>query len=166
MDQGFMEYYIPNNIEGAGLYTGNYADAYALELSRELAAFSAYIYAPVQVQTIYTYEQQIGSRIQIVPFVLYLAANFIFGIASVYIGVCALASFLVTPNAGLGHNRITSPLSLFYYRFGPVDVHGTWEKDEDMFKETEGDRLSVGVYDVNGVPVFQIEKDAQQQQQQ
>lgn len=59
--------------EGTGLQSGNFAEAYALELSRELLAFSASIYEPRPVSRIMNVDNTIvGSRLQVVPMALFL----------------------------------------------------------------------------------------------
>jgi hypothetical protein len=68
--------YVQQRVEGAG-YLGHglpYNEAYAQELNRELMAFPASIYEPAKVLSIANATHKLGSRIQIVPFVLYVAA--------------------------------------------------------------------------------------------
>jgi len=158
MDLEYMENYIPDRVEGAGLYSGNYADSYALELSRQLVAFSASIYEPSLVQSANDYDQMLGSRLEIIPLVLYLVAIFLFSLVTLVIGILSLIAFHSTPFVDLGHKRITSPIPLFYYLFGPVDPRTTWEKDHlNLFlAETENDRLNVGTVDLDGQRVFGV----------
>jgi len=146
LDWNIMTTYIPDRVEGAGLFSGNYANAYALELSRELAAMTGSIYSSIPVETVNTFEETWGSRIQIAPLVLYLLVVLIFSITTLVIGLQSLIASYTTPFLGLAHKRITSPLPLFYYSFGRVDPVQTWEENDlDLFlAESESDRLNVG----------------------
>jgi hypothetical protein len=158
VDLGYMAQYIPARVEGAGLYSGSYPDAYALELSRELMAFSAFIYQPSQVTAVANYQEELGTRLQIIPLILFLIVIFTFSIVTLIIGILSILAFYSMPFVDLGHKRIVSPLPLFHYLFGPVDPHKTWERDHlDLFlTETEDDRLSVGRVALDGRQVFGV----------
>lgn len=65
--------------EGTGLQSGNFANAYALELSRELLAFSASVYEPVEVVGIQSTDGTVvGARLQLVPLMLFLCASLLY----------------------------------------------------------------------------------------
>lgn len=74
--------YIPRNIpaviEGIGLQSGVYADAYALELSREWMAFASWFYEPAPVLKIQGSRSVLGSSIQLLPLALYIATTTVF----------------------------------------------------------------------------------------
>lgn len=76
IDSPYMSKYVPERVEGAGLSSSSisYEDAFALELSRELVAFSSSIWAPSSVLDIQSRNESLGSRIQLVPLTLYVSA--------------------------------------------------------------------------------------------
>lgn len=74
IDNGPISDYVPERVDGAGLHSGSYADAYALELSRELLAFSSMIYEPAAVLGIQNAKQVVGSKVQIGALSLYVFA--------------------------------------------------------------------------------------------
>jgi hypothetical protein len=63
---------IPAAIDGAGLSGGDYASAFARELSRELIAFTANIYAPAAPLDLQTAVPVLGSRLPLPLLVLML----------------------------------------------------------------------------------------------
>lgn len=65
-------------IDGAGIYGESYADAYALELSREVLAYSSWIFEPAQVRSVYAVESGLGASLELVPLLLYLATVVLF----------------------------------------------------------------------------------------
>lgn len=64
---------IPIAVEGAGVSGGSYVDSYALELSREIAAYSAFLYQPAAVTSPRSLSLSTGSQLQLVPLILLLA---------------------------------------------------------------------------------------------
>jgi hypothetical protein len=64
--------YVPDAVEGAGLFSSNYADAFAAKLSSVALSATAYVIEPTNaLETQYT-EPNIGSRIPLAPFLLLL----------------------------------------------------------------------------------------------
>lgn len=80
LDSSYVRTYVPQRIDGSGLKNGtmDYVNAFSLELSRELIAFTASIYEPLEVSSIRTVTVKLGSRIQIAPLALYLSAVFLY----------------------------------------------------------------------------------------
>lgn len=75
---GVIQRSLPSRIDGAGLREGSYTTAFAQELSRELMSLSAALYDPLPVAAIKRTSVALGSRIQLVPLALYLAAVVIY----------------------------------------------------------------------------------------
>jgi len=159
IDWNYLEFYIQDRTSGAGLYNGSYADAYALELSREIIAFSAFIYEPTQVDGIEGSQEIAGSRINLVALILFCAAILIFDLLTFAVTVLAIAAARGTSFVHLAHMRITSPLPLVHSLFGPVDPARTWQEDGVYLfsAESDNDRLNIGPVTLpNGEAVFVI----------
>ncbi|KAJ7700718.1 hypothetical protein B0H17DRAFT_1176634 [Mycena rosella] len=137
---------VPAAIEGAGLTGGNYAASFARELSRELIAFSASLYAPGSTQEIQTVVPVLGSRLPLVLLVL----------ICVLIGIyCAFVLFLVgsavhassaSPYTLLARNRLAEPLTAVHTAYARGEPHRTWEQTSARLfgVETGLDRLTIG----------------------
>lgn len=186
LDSTFISTYVPQRVEGAGMGPGlSYVDAFAIELSRELVAFSASIWEPDEVSTIQTVTEKLGSRILIVPLTLYVSAvllyRFVFPSSSsrllqvadptppadpnsavtLGIAVTALAAARSTSFVHLAHFRLTSPMALVHDLSGSVDPARTWKEDGlGVFShESDGDRLNVGpVTNSRGETAFGVRK--------
>jgi len=145
-DVGVLQNELQTFVDGQGLQTGDYANAYGLELSRELLALSASIFEPVQATDVYSLRQIVGSNLNLVPFILYVSTVFLFCVVVVIICVLSYRASQRVAYVKLAHIRVTSPLPLVHLLFGPIDPARTW-KDEgsSLFSvETEDDRLNVG----------------------
>lgn len=74
--------YIPQNIpaiiEGVGVESGNYADAFGLELSREWLAFGSWFWEPAAVLSIEGSKPVLGSSIKLLPLSLYIGTTSLF----------------------------------------------------------------------------------------
>jgi len=66
---------LPNAVDGAGLLVGIIHPHLALELSRELAAMSANLYEPGNISDLVQVVPGIGSKLQLVPLILYSCAT-------------------------------------------------------------------------------------------
>lgn len=69
---------IRSAIDGVGLQSGNFVDAYSLELSREWMAFGAWFWEPAQVSNIQGLKAVSGSTLQLLPLALYLGTTMMF----------------------------------------------------------------------------------------
>lgn len=66
-------------VDGAGLLTGvTYEEAYSLELSKQALARGAYIYESRDVESISKELNIIGSRLQLIPLVIFVLATLLF----------------------------------------------------------------------------------------
>lgn len=61
---------VSNAVEGSGLVSGNYSQAFALELSREFIALTGYIYESAETLETHNAILYIGSRLQLAPLML------------------------------------------------------------------------------------------------
>lgn len=77
-NNGYIRTHVPDAVDGTGLQSGNYADAFALELSRELLGLSASIYMPADVVSIVTSTQTFGSRVKVIPLTLYVLVTLLY----------------------------------------------------------------------------------------
>lgn len=69
----FMQQRVGAAVEGTGIADGgNYADAFAIEFSRELMALGAFVFMPKSVEEIVTTKMKFGSRIQVAPLAVYV----------------------------------------------------------------------------------------------
>ena len=70
---------VSDAVNGAGLLTNmSYEQAYGLELSKQTLARGAYIYEPRDVLSISKELNVIGSKLQLIPLVIFVVATFIF----------------------------------------------------------------------------------------
>lgn len=73
---GYLDTRLPPRIEGSGLRNGSlpYTVAFELEASRQLMSYAASIYGTGAVESIQATRETIGSRIRIVPLILYVVS--------------------------------------------------------------------------------------------
>jgi hypothetical protein len=83
-DTGYIYARLPIVVEGAGLVSGDYAAEFALELSRELIAMTAYTYKPGQSLEMHTVQSGLGARLQLVPLVLLVTVLVIYWCVSLF----------------------------------------------------------------------------------
>jgi len=153
-------------VDGSGI-DGNptYEQAYSWELSRQLLGPAAYIYAPTNVLNIHSEIDLNGSKLQLIPLVLFIGALSVFDFTrkSLYFGAesshlesnsclvlyISLRIVIATWKAEyveLAALHLSDPLTTVQTLYGHLDPALTWEADADkkFESETEGDRLRVG----------------------
>jgi len=70
---------VSDAVDGAGLLTSmSYEEAYSLQLSKQALARGAYLYAPRDVLSISKEQNIIGSRLQLIPLVIFVCATLLF----------------------------------------------------------------------------------------
>lgn len=74
-DTAFISNRLPVIIEG----TSDYATTFGYELSREVMGMSAYIYEPGESLALRMAEVKIGTKLQLMPFVLFVTVLIIYG---------------------------------------------------------------------------------------
>jgi hypothetical protein len=70
--------YVPPAIEGVGISSGNYIDAFAQKLSQVALSMTAYIIEPTAVVSYQFIIPNIGSRIPLAPLLLLFLVSFIY----------------------------------------------------------------------------------------
>ncbi|KAF7982208.1 hypothetical protein HWV62_29392 [Athelia sp. TMB] len=164
LDNGPILSWVPDRVDGVGWQgAGNYLESFALEMSRELMAFTAMLWQPEQVLSIQDVAGVIGSRVQIAPLALYVGAVLLYAIIAFAVAILAIIESHSTPFAHLAHMRLTSTLAYIHGMFGPIEATRTWEKDglEVFSTETEADRLNVGTVNVgDGADGFGVSRPA------
>jgi len=135
-------------VEGAGLVSGDYVAEFALELSRELIAMTAYIYEPGESLEMHTVQSVLGARLQLVPLVLLVTVLVTYCMTTMVITVLAVTAQSSTNYVALARNRLADPMTVIHSAFCFKEAHPsrTWEEETmEMFStENRTDRLSVG----------------------
>lgn len=70
--------YVPSAIEGVGLYSGSYTDSFAIKLSQISLSMTSYVLEPTEALETQNIQPNIGSRLQMAPFVLLLIISGIY----------------------------------------------------------------------------------------
>ncbi|KAJ6606059.1 hypothetical protein DFH09DRAFT_1269153 [Mycena vulgaris] len=142
----YLSMRVPAAVDGAGLEGGDYASSFGRELSHELIAFSASLYAPGAVQEMQTVASVLGSRLPIV--LLILIAIFVVGYCGfvLFLAVSAVLATSASPYTLLARNRLAEPLTAVHTAYARAEPHRTWEQsNQRLFSvETGLDRLTVG----------------------
>ncbi|KAJ7211957.1 hypothetical protein C8J57DRAFT_1604412 [Mycena rebaudengoi] len=150
-------FYVPITIDGVGLVSGSYSDAFAEQLS--LVALSATAYAVEPIPVLETQSTQIftGSRIPLAPFLLLLLLVFIYCVSVFVLTVLAVIQTRNSPHAAFARSRLIDPATAISTAYGPDESKlKTTHKVEELFgDETGEDRLSVAVENkIHGLPVI------------
>ncbi|KAJ6500800.1 hypothetical protein C8R45DRAFT_1092865 [Mycena sanguinolenta] len=142
----YLSIRVPAAVDGAGLTGGDYASAFARELSRELIAFTAALYAPAPTQELQTVVPVLGSRLSLVLLVLILIWIIAYCGLVLFLTVSAVLASSASPYTLLARNRLAEPLTAVHTAYGRAEPHRTWEQsNQRLFSvETGLDRLSVG----------------------
>ncbi|KDR68207.1 hypothetical protein GALMADRAFT_272694 [Galerina marginata CBS 339.88] len=144
---------ISSAVAGAGLQSNTtFEEAYSLELSRQMLARAAFIYEPKNVLRI-QYENNVnGSKLQLIPLVLFVGALLVFACQVLYIALRTVIATWGVQYVGLAARHLGDPLATMQRVYGHPDPALTWEMDsEKRFGfETERDRLRVGPVALSG----------------
>ncbi|KZO92136.1 hypothetical protein CALVIDRAFT_567711 [Calocera viscosa TUFC12733] len=151
LDASFLWTSIPLRIDGVGLLRGNYSEAYALELSRELVAYTAAIYEPTDALSVTMVSQPLGSTIELAPMLLYFLTVIIYALFTLWIGLGAYLATVSNPDVLRAHMRLTEPLQALQALYGEVP-----QSDPDSGQLDVGTRVgSEGEGGSNGAPPSQ-----------
>lgn len=71
-------YYVPIAVDGAGLYSGSYADAFSARLSLVTLATTVYVVEPVEALRMENTRNLIGSRLPLAPLLILFTLAFIY----------------------------------------------------------------------------------------
>ncbi|KAJ7886814.1 hypothetical protein B0H14DRAFT_2696851 [Mycena olivaceomarginata] len=146
-------YYVPVSIEGAGLYSGSYADAFGAKLSLVALSTTTYIIEPTEaLQQEYTWPY-IGSRIPLAPFLLLFTLAFVYCVSVATITFGAVMQIRKSPHTGLARSRLLDPATAISTAYGPEDakLRATSTANELFGHETAADRLTMAVD--TGLPI-------------
>ncbi|KAJ7490951.1 hypothetical protein FB451DRAFT_1361661 [Mycena latifolia] len=137
---------VPAAIEGAGLAGGEYAAAFARELSRELIGFTAALYAPGTPQEVQAVRPVLGARLPLVLLILLAILTAAYCGFVLFLAGSAVRASSASPYTLLARNRLAEPLTAVHTAYARGEPHRTWEKDtQRLFSvETGLDRLTVG----------------------
>ncbi|KAF7345476.1 hypothetical protein MVEN_01565900 [Mycena venus] len=148
--------YVPTAVDGAGLYSGSYADAFAARLSLVTLATTAYVIEPTEaLQQEYTWPI-IGSRIPLAPFLLFFTIAFIYCVSVAIITIKAVIQIRTSPYTSVARSRLLDPSTVISTAYGPDDakLKPTHTIEELFGDETAADRLNVAVdTPVDGLPL-------------
>lgn len=67
--------FVPDAIDGAGLFSGRYNDSFASKLSQVALSMTSYVMEPAETLNMQSIEPKIGSRLPLAPFLLLLAIS-------------------------------------------------------------------------------------------
>jgi len=127
-DTGYISGRLPIVVEGAGLVSGDYAAEFALELSRELIAMTAYTYEPGESLEMHTVQSGLGARLQLVPLVLLATVLVIYCVTTMVITVLAATAQSSTTYVALARNRLADPMTLVHSAFCFKEADRTWKE--------------------------------------
>ncbi|KAJ7442342.1 hypothetical protein B0H11DRAFT_2292081 [Mycena galericulata] len=136
-------------IDGAGLYSGSYTDAFAARLSLVTLATTVYVVEPAEVlETQYT-QTYIGSRLPLAPFLLLIIITFVYCVSVAVITFKAVIASRKSPYTAFARSRLLDPSTVISTAYGPRDsgLKPTRAVHELFGHETSADRLSVIVHD-------------------
>ncbi|KAF7345480.1 hypothetical protein MVEN_01566400 [Mycena venus] len=149
-------YYVPTAVDGAGLYSGSYVDAFAQKLSLVTLSTTAYVIEPAEaLQQEYTWPF-LGSRIPLAPFLLLFTLAFIYCVSVATITSLAVVEIRKSPYTAVARSRLLDPATVISTAYGPEDskLKPTHTIEELFGEETAADRLNVAVdTPVEGLPI-------------
>ncbi|KAJ7886816.1 hypothetical protein B0H14DRAFT_2696861 [Mycena olivaceomarginata] len=146
-------YYVPIAVDGAGLYSGSYADAFSARLSLVTLATTVYVVEPVEALRMENTRNLIGSRLPLAPLLILFTLAFIYCVSVVMITVMAVTETQRSPLTAVARSRILDPATAISTAYGPEEAkrRATSTVHELFGHETAADRLTMGV-DI-GLPV-------------
>ncbi|KZT53423.1 hypothetical protein CALCODRAFT_51098 [Calocera cornea HHB12733] len=138
LDASFLWNSVPLRVDGVGLLQGNYSAAYALELSRELVAYTAAVYEPAPALSITLVSQPLGSTIPLAPMLLYFLTVLLYALFTLWIGARAYRATAGNKDVQRAHMRLTEPLQALQAVYGQVP------------QEDPGPERAAGEHEVQG----------------
>ncbi|KAF8162170.1 hypothetical protein K438DRAFT_2070155 [Mycena galopus ATCC 62051] len=139
--------YVPSSIDGVGISSGSYTDAFAQKLSQVALAMTSYIIEPSEAVSYQFIVPNIGSRLPLAPLLLLLLVSFIYCTLVLIVTVLAVLELRRSPYTVFARSRLVDPASAISTAYGPDDskLKMTGEPRELFGHETAADRLNVGV---------------------
>ncbi|KDR73867.1 hypothetical protein GALMADRAFT_227626 [Galerina marginata CBS 339.88] len=145
--QGLSTTVISSAVDGAGSQPNTtYEQAYSLELSRQMLARAALIYEPTNVIRIQSENSVNGSKLQVIPLLLFVGTLLVFACQVLYVALRTVVAAWGVQYVALASLHLRDPLVTMQRLYGRPDPVITWETDsENGFGiEADQDRLRVG----------------------
>ncbi|KAJ7216908.1 hypothetical protein C8J57DRAFT_1395984 [Mycena rebaudengoi] len=140
-------FYVPPAIEGVGISSGSYVDAFAQKLSQVALSMTAYIIEPSEAISHQFIVPNIGSRLPLAPLLLLFLISFIYCTLVAAIMLLAVLELRKSPHTAFARSRLVDPTTAISTAYGPDDskLKMTRSPQELFGHETAADRLNVGV---------------------
>jgi len=152
---------VSDAVDGAGLLTNmSYEEAYSLQLSKQALARGAVIYEPRNVLSISKELNIIGSRLQLIPLIIFVLATLIFALQVLIVSVCTITSASGLHYVNLAAMHLNNPVVTVQNLYGHPNPLMSWEQDtaKRFGFESDEDRLNVGPveYELGSQPSLQF----------
>ncbi|KAJ6592371.1 hypothetical protein B0H19DRAFT_1245251 [Mycena capillaripes] len=138
-------HFVPDAVNGAGLFSGRYNDSFAQKLSQVSLAMTSYVMEPAEALDMQFIDPKIGSRLPLAPFLLLFIISTLYCISVIIVTVLAILQIREFPQAALARRRLIDPATAISTAYGPGDSkfkHSVLM--DDLFgHETDADRLTV-----------------------
>ncbi|KAJ7620195.1 hypothetical protein FB45DRAFT_1062555 [Roridomyces roridus] len=103
--------YVPNAVEGVGMYSGSYIDAFSNQLSLVALATTWYVMEPINVLSAQSTVVPIGARLPLAPFLLVLVIPFIYCVSVLAVTISAVIATLKSPYTAFARSRLMDPVT-------------------------------------------------------
>ncbi|CAK5279169.1 unnamed protein product [Mycena citricolor] len=139
----FLSERVPLAVDGTG---ADYPAAFAKELSREMIAFSAALFAADAAAEVRSVQRVLGSQLSLPVLCVMLALVVAYCILTIVLATSSVLAAGASPYTMLASKRLSEPTCAVNAAYGRSEIHRTWEQtNERMFSvETGLDRLIVG----------------------
>ncbi|KAJ7627137.1 hypothetical protein FB45DRAFT_1004706 [Roridomyces roridus] len=142
--------YVANAVDGVGMYSGSYVDAFANQLSLVTLATTWFVMEPIEVLSAQSTVVPIGARLPLAPFLLVIIIPFVYCVSVLLLTVSAVIATLNSPYTAFARSRLMDPVTAIGTAYGPEDTGGSQsplEPVHGLFKhETAADRLTLEMF--------------------
>lgn len=148
--------YVPIAIDGTGLRSGSYADAFAARLSLVALSGTAYVIEPAAALETQAIQPTIGARVPLAPLVLFFLNATAYCALVVFVTSKAVREVRASPYTFFARDRLVDPATAISSAYGPDDSKlRRMRTVRELFgEETSADRLNVAVDDeLDDLPV-------------
>ncbi|KAK7046432.1 hypothetical protein R3P38DRAFT_2507671 [Favolaschia claudopus] len=139
--------YVADTVEGVGLFSGNYADAFAKRLALVTLSTTAYVMGQVEAISVENTTSHIGSRMPIVPFLLLFIFTAVYILAVALITANAAVQIKKSPYTRVARSRLVDPTTAIGAAYGPTELKSRAAANpEELFgQESPSDRLKMAL---------------------
>ncbi|KAJ7124092.1 hypothetical protein C8R43DRAFT_1135673 [Mycena crocata] len=139
--------FVPPAVEGAGLSSGSYTDAFAAKLSQVALSMTSYVFEPAEALAFKHIEPNIGSRLPLAPLLLLFLFKFIYCSLVLTVAALAVLELHKSPHTSFARSRLVDPATAISTAYGPDEakLKKTGSPQELFGDETAADRLNLGV---------------------